>query len=159
MQKKAEAERVEMQKKAEAERVEMQKKAEAEKAEMQKKAEAEKEEIQKKAEAEKAKLIRSEEKESLEKFKENVRKQQFIGLVNMTDRKMTFTSKRLLMERLQVVDARSRVSIDWAYKNLGLISSTGNPNVTVSCQEYEKLACLDGGQTLIVKADGSFEIE
>lgn len=43
-----------------------------------------------------------EQEELLREFKNSVRKEQFIGLVNLTDDDMTFTSKRLLMERLQV---------------------------------------------------------
>ena len=49
----------------------------------------------------------------------------------------------------QVVDPYSRVMIDWAYKNAGLQSSTGFPDVTVRWGEgKEKLMC--GGETLIV---------
>ena len=50
----------------------------------------------------------------------------------------------------QVVDPYSRVMIDWAYKNAGLQSSTGFPDVTVrwGSEGKEKLMC--GGETLIV---------
>ena len=50
------------------------------------------------------------------------------------------------------------MSIDWAYKNFGLYSSTGNPNVTVSWPESNSIL-LEAGQTLIIKADGSFDAE
>ena len=57
----------------------------------------------------------------------------------------------------QVVNPKSRVSIDWAYKNLGLFTSTGNPNVTVSWPG--NYVCLDAGQTLIIKPGGWFNVE
>ena len=40
--------------------------------------------------------------EMLREFKSSVQKQRFIGLVNQTDADITFTSKRVLMERHQV---------------------------------------------------------
>ena len=50
------------------------------------------------------KRIRESEEEGnmLREFKKTVREQQFIGLVNNTDKDIKFTSKRLLMERVQV---------------------------------------------------------
>ena len=57
----------------------------------------------------------------------------------------------------QVVNPQSRVSIDWAYKNLGLFTSTGNPNVTVSWPG--NFVCLDAGQTLVIKPGGFFDVE
>ena len=80
-----------------------------------------------------------------------------------------------------MVNAKSRVSIDWAYSNLGLFTSTGNPNVlywshgwatnaitnhtsagnpnvTVSWPGGHSIL-LDAGQTLIIKAEGSFNVE
>ena len=53
----------------------------------------------------------------------------------------------------QVVDPYSRVMIDWAYKNAGLQSSTGFPDVTVRWNGKEKLMC--GGETLIVDQETS----
>ena len=51
----------------------------------------------------KKRIRESEEKvKMLREFKKSVREQQFIGLVNNTDKDITFTSKRLLMERSQV---------------------------------------------------------
>jgi len=94
----------------------------------------------------------------LREFKSSVQKQRFIGLVNQTDADITFTSKRVLMERDQVVNSKSRVSIDWAYSNLGLFTSTGNPNVTVFWPGGHSIL-LDAGQTLIIKAEGSFDVE
>ena len=47
-----------------------------------------------------------------------------------------------------MVDPHCRVMIDWAYKNLGLQSSTGFPDVTVRWDGMEKLMC--GGETLVV---------
>ena len=123
----------------------------------------------------KKRIRESEEKvKMLREFKKSVREQQFIGLVNNTDKDIKFTSKRLLMERVQVnlfihiscgidleflqeVNPKCRVSIDWAYKNLGLFTSTGNPNVTVSW--LENYVCLDAGQTLTIKGDWSFNVE
>merc|ERR1719220_1808775 len=43
----------------------------------------------------------------LREFKNSVQKQRFIGLVNQTDADITFTSKRVLMERSQVVKQTS----------------------------------------------------
>ena len=50
------------------------------------------------------KRIRESEEEGnmLREFKKTVREQQFIGFVNNTDKDIKFTSKRLLMERVQV---------------------------------------------------------
>ena len=52
----------------------------------------------------------------------------------------------------QVVDAQSMVMVDWAYKNVGIHSSTGHPDVTVhwegGCQRL-----IVGGETLIVDSD------
>ena len=48
----------------------------------------------------------------------------------------------------QVVDPNSRMMIDWAYKNAGIQSSTGFPDVTVRWDGQEKL--MRGGETLIV---------
>ena len=47
-----------------------------------------------------------------------------------------------------MVDPHSRVMIDWAYKNAGIQSSTGFPDVTVRWEGKEKLMC--GGETLVV---------
>ena len=54
---------------------------------------------------------------------------------------------------VQVVDPHSRVMIDWAYKNAGLQSSTGFPDVTVRWggEGKEKLMC--GGETLVVEQE------
>ena len=49
----------------------------------------------------------------------------------------------------QVVDPYSRVKIDWAYKNAGIQSSTGFPDVTVRWLGKERLMC--GGETLVVE--------
>ena len=58
------------------------------------------------------------------------------------------TSLKVWFLIAQVVDPQSRVMIDWAYKNIGLQSSTGFPDVTVHWDGKEKLMC--GGETLIV---------
>ena len=57
----------------------------------------------------------------------------------------------------QEVPANSVAFVDWAYKNLGLFSATGKPNVTVFWSSNS--VCLDGGQILIVNSDGSFEVK
>ena len=51
----------------------------------------------------------------------------------------------------QVVDAQGMVMVDWAYKNGGLHSSTGHPDVTVHWEGSQRL--LVGGETLIVDSD------
>ena len=48
----------------------------------------------------------------------------------------------------QVVEAHRMVMIDWAYKNAGIQSSTGFPDVTVRWEGKERLMC--GGETLVV---------
>ena len=63
----------------------------------------------------------------------------------------------LLLLHAQEVPANSVAFVDWAYKNLGLFSATGKPNVTVSWSSNSVF--LDGGQILIVKSDGSFEVK
>ena len=51
----------------------------------------------------KKRIMESEEEgQLLREFKKSVREQQFIGLVNLTNKDISFTSKRLLMERCQV---------------------------------------------------------
>ena len=51
----------------------------------------------------KKRIMESEEEgQLLREFKNSVREQQFIGLVNLTNKDISFTSKRLLMERCQV---------------------------------------------------------
>ena len=69
--------------------------------------------------------------------------------------------KQNIKSVFQVVNPKSRVSIDWAYKNLGLVSSTGNPNVTVSWRNFGKecKAFLEAGQTLVIKPGGFFNVE
>ena len=52
--------------------------------------------------------------------------------------------------------AGCKISINWAYKNLGLFSSNGNANVMVEL--YGNSILLDAGQVLIVKADGGYDI-
>ena len=56
---------------------------------------------------------------------------------------------------LQVVSPKSRVSIDWANKTLGLFG--GNAKAAVTWLHYTCL--LDAGQTIIMKSDRSFNIE
>ena len=63
----------------------------------------------------------------------------------------------LLLLHAQEVPANSVAFVDWAYKNLGLFSATGKPNVTVFWSSNS--VCLDGGQILIVNSDGSFEVK
>ena len=48
----------------------------------------------------------------LSEFKSSVRMNQFIGLVNLTDQDISFTSKRLLMERCQVFKYLEMIEID-----------------------------------------------
>ena len=55
------------------------------------------------------------------------------------------------MSCYQVVEARGMVMMDWAYKNAGLHSSTGHPDVTVHWEGSQRL--LVGGETLIVDSD------
>ena len=47
-----------------------------------------------------------------------------------------------------MVDPHSQLMLDWAYKNAGIQSSTGFPDVTVRWEGKEKLMC--GGETLVV---------
>ena len=65
----------------------------------------------------------------------------------------------IIKSSFQEVNAKSKISIDWAYKFFGLVSASGNPNVNIFWQENEKSVFLDGGQTLIIKADGSYDVE
>ena len=51
----------------------------------------------------------------------------------------------------QVVEAQGMVMVDWAYKNGGIHSSTGHPDVTVHWEGSQRL--LVGGETLIVDSD------
>merc|ERR1712192_89808 len=108
------------------------------------------------AEAEKAKIqIRAIEAEhqALLEFKRCVWERKCIGLINYTDHAITFTSTILFMKRSQAVGAKSKVVIDWA---TGEWISTKR-NVTVSWPKYS--VCIDCGLSLVIKADGSYNVE
>merc|ERR1719210_729099 len=96
-----------------------------------------------------------EEQELLQNFKKTVREKVLAGLVNQSNEDIIFTSYRL-GERKQLVKKKSKIQIDWAYKAFGIFSSTGNPNVTVRWEDGNYSASVNGGQTLVIKPDGSF---
>ena len=58
---------------------------------------------------------------------------------------------------IQEVSAGCRVSVNWAYRNLGLFSSTDKANVTVEWDGNSIL--LDAGQVLVVKAAGGYDVD
>ena len=47
-----------------------------------------------------------------------------------------------------MVEGHGMVMVDWAYKNGGVQSSTGHPDVTVHWEGWERLVV--GGETLII---------
>ena len=59
-----------------------------------------------------------------------------------------FMMDRYLSIFFQVVEAHGMVMVDWAYKNGGIQSSTGHPDVTLHWEGWERLVV--GGEALMI---------